>query len=260
MSKCIISVAYGEKYEKMGDLMIESFLKYNKGWEAVKIYRNAIRVPMACMPNGIITPFNACEIGRWIAMREQLDKYDEVLYCDNDIYWYGKYNQLKSGIVLYPHHISDKGRYNARRSQLYHGVYNAGIIFASGDEGKKACDFIINEVSKNPDYFYWSDNAFDPVRKGQLFLQNIESIIPEIGVDCKVDNNAGMDVAYWNLASGDRTIVEENGKFIVECNGKKHELVSFHFSNSCFNRLPSFGNAMKKLFDEYNSIMNIIPL
>ena len=39
MSKrCIVAVAYGEKYEMMGDLMIESFLKYNKGWEAKRYY------------------------------------------------------------------------------------------------------------------------------------------------------------------------------------------------------------------------------
>ena len=30
MSRCIVAVAYGEKYEMMGDLMLESFLKYNQ--------------------------------------------------------------------------------------------------------------------------------------------------------------------------------------------------------------------------------------
>lgn len=255
MSKrCIVAVAYGEKYEMMGDLMIESFLKYNNGWEVERYYGNRIKVPTACLINGSITPVNACEIGRYLIIRELLDKYEEVLYCDNDIMWYDKYKPLKANVVLSPHYVSKLAKYNGRHYQFYAGLFNQGIIYMKGDDGRKACDFVIQETVKNPMHFYWDEGNIEPQRKGTMWLQEIESVLPEIGLDCKVDNNPGANVAFWNLAINDRRVIKENDCYFVECEEKKHPLQSIHWSSGSLHLLSRFGEAMINLLAEYKSI------
>lgn len=257
--RCIVAVAYGEKYEMMGDLMIESFLKYNKGWEAERYYGSNIKVPVVCMKNGI-TPFNACEIGRWVAMRELLDKYDEVLYCDNDIRWYGKYKPLKADVVLSPHYITNEAKYTKRHTQFYDGVFNEGIVYVKGDDGKKACDFIASEIAYNSVRFTWKDEKVEVgTRTGMIWIQELESYLPEIGLDCKIDNNPGANVAFWNLVCNERKIIiEDNGKYIVQCGNKKCDLQSFHFSSGSLHLLKSNNLAPLNLIREYTESIEAV--
>ena len=253
MSKCILAVAYGEKYEMMADVMIDTFLKYNNSYNVEKIYGSKIKVPAACTQNGKITPFDACEIGRWIAIRELLEKYDEVLYSDNDIWWYSQYKPLNAGIILSPHFVTNKGKWNCRQSQFRAGIYNEGIIYCNGNDGKKACDYIIQETSLN------KNRLLSPTT-GQLWLQYLEPCLTEIGIDCKIDNNPGNNVAFWNLVSGDRSLEKHDDKYFVKCNNIEYPLQSFHFSSSSINELPKISETGHKLSKEYTEMMEFIRL
>ena len=251
MSRCILTVACGKQYELMSNAMIDTFLKYNNGWDIEKVYGDSIKVPVMCLSDGHITPFDACEIGRWIAMRSLLDKYDEVLYCDNDLWWYSEYKPLDAGIVLSPHCITDKAKWDYRNMMFNAGIYNEGLIYAKGDDGKKACDYIIYHASEN------RRRILSPTT-GQIWIQYLEPFLAEIGIDCKVDLNPGANVAFWNLTANDRKILEKDGKYVVECGGMEVPLQSFHFSSSSLERLPLMGEPVNSLAKEYIEMQKLI--
>ena len=253
MSRCILSVAYGERYEMMGDVMIDTFLKHNSGWSVEKVYGDSIRVPVACLNDGHITPFDACEIGRWVAMRSLLDKYDEVLYCDNDIWWYSKYKPINAGVVLSPHCITDKAKWDYRDMMFNAGIYNAGIIYVRGEDGKKACHYIIYHASEN------RRRILSPTT-GQLWLQYLIPFLAEIGISCKVDMNPGANAAFWNMAVNDRRLMKKDGNYVVECGTKEVPLQSFHFSSSSLEQLPLLGETTKGLVKEYTEMQEFIRL
>lgn len=252
MSRCILSVARGEKYEKMTDVMIESFLRYNRDWNVERIYGNSIKVPVKCLENGM-SGFDCCEIGRWVAILEMLKKYDEVLYCDGDLYWYDEYKVLESDIVLSPHYITDEAKRIARNPLFFDGTLNEGVVYMRKSTAAfEACSFIVDNVAANPKYFIYN-NSLDFPRNGKLWLQGMIGYIPYSFTETKVDENAGMNVAFWNLKYQDRKLLIKNNKYFVECGGKEYPLVSFHFSSGSIDLLPHFGNEVTMLLNEYRS-------
>lgn len=242
-SKCLIAVSIGEKFIKQTEGMIASFLKYNPDWQVKRYYDDDLinMLPPQCK---VWTSFNRCEIGRWLAMQDAIKDYDTILYADGDMRFYGKYKSSTHGMVLYPHYVTKLAKRNAKHWTWKDGVANIGIMeMSKSDDNELIFDFIIGEVLKSPFRYMHGD---------VLWLQNIISHIPECGTDCIYSDNAGINVACWNLRKGDREIIEKDGKYIVLTNeGKEFPLISFHFSSKSLHTLELYGDAVIKLKNEY---------
>lgn len=242
----LVGVAIGEAYERQADVMVQSFLQFHGGWD-VKIYGgleiNEILPQRFLMSN----PFNKCEIGRWCAVLDALRQgYKTVLYCDNDIHFYGKYEPLGHGLVLFPHYVTDKAKQSAAHWLLKDGVPNLGMFEANGEDGSRICEFVIGEVTSNPVQFCHNGN--------QLWLQNLASCLPSIGHDVVYNNSPSHNVAHWNLAHEDRfveQILDGYDDVEVVCDDTAYPLLTFHFSAKGINRLPNYGEAVAKLRDRY---------
>ena len=253
MSRCILTIACGEKYRSQSETMLSSFLGHNDGWAVERFYDDAIELP-SIFKNDIVTPFNRCEIGRWTAMRKLLDKYDEVLYCDNDVLWYDEYRPLNASIVLSPHYITDKSKYSARNNLFWFGVYNIGLVYLKGREGQKECDFVIDNFLTRPRHFYMSP-AFWRIEGShatEIWLQGLAGFACTIGLDFAEDKDAGLNVAYWNIEAGDRSVFKRDGRFFVSCNGKEYPLRMFHFSNK-IEQLERYDGVLKELYDDFKA-------
>lgn len=252
--RCVIGVALGEQYERQTDRMIDSFLEFNPDWEAERIYGERLHglLPSICRS---WIPFDQCEIGRWIAMKELLHEYDTVVYSDGDIRWYGKYEENDShSMVVYPHYVSKRIRQKSKHQLMRDGIANIGIVEmrrSTETEGRfenapGIFDFVIGEVFHSPNDFR---------KHGTLWLQNLVSCIPDCGYDCVYNYNPGYDVAWWNLRKGDRELVEKDGRICVRTADENVvPLISFHFSGKSIEKLKMFGNNIaKRLVRDYQN-------
>ena len=246
-SKCLVAVALGERYERQTDRMVESFLRHNPDWSVERWYGDRLlnALPSQCRS---WSPFNKVELGRWIAMKKCLEDYEVVLYADGDIRWYGDYAiggyGLYHDMFLFPHYVTQLSRQNAKHLLHKDGIANIGLIQISRCiDHDRLFDFVINEVLHNPPAFMHGQ---------QLWLQNLVSSIPDCGFDAVYDMDPGQDCASWNLRKGDREIYEQDGRYMVRtCNGLVAKLVSFHFSSKSLGSLVNYGDAVKKLLEDY---------
>lgn len=244
--KCLVAVSMGDRYIRQTEGMIRSFLEHNPGWSVERFYDGRLEslLPSSCQRWSL---FNKCEIGRWLAMQKCLGEYDTVLYADGDIRWYGKYeSDFDHTAVLCPHYVTGFARNNKKHWTMKDGAANIGIIEMNRSiECDGVFDFIINEVLHNPPYFMHRD---------QLWLQNLVSTLPDCGYDAVYSADPGMDVASWNLRSGDREVSIEDGRYMVRtCTGLVSGLVSFHFSSKSLGSLVNYGDAVRKLLEDYQN-------
>lgn len=243
-TKCLVAVAMGEKYTRQTEGMIRSFLAHNPDWSVERYYDNDLcnLLPDSCKG---WTSFNKCEIGRWYAMQKCLETYDTALYCDGDIRWYDSYEEHDHALVITPHCITKLGSMEMRHNILKDGMANIGILETNRTPNVEVLfDYVIGEVMHNPKAF---------MHKDQLWLQNLVSTCPWI-FDCVWNQDFTVNVASWNLRRYDRMVFQnENGEFMVKCNGHIGRIKSFHFSSKSIYMLHAFGNACIKLLEEYRN-------
>lgn len=241
--KCIVTVSYGDKYNRMTDKMIDGFLSHNPDWGVMKFYDEALDalLPQQCMG---WTPFNKCEIGRWFAMQRALQNHGTIVYSDGDIKWYAPYKTGEHGMVLYPHYVTRLSRQIGKHWLMKDGVANIGIMEMSRCQDNEGIfDFVIGEVLHSPQSFFHGEH---------LWLQNLVSVIPDCGFDCVYNDDAGYNVAFWNLKRKDREVIMWEGKRMVGTNENKlYDLVSFHFSSKSIRRLDDYGEVVRSLKSEY---------
>lgn len=240
--KCILGVAKGDKFEKQTNRMIDSFIKYNSGWEVEKFYGERLEsiLPKACKT---WSDFNKCELGRWLAMRDLLNIYDTVLYCDGDVRWYAEYENHDIEMVLTPHTVTKRASANMRHQLMKDGLANIGIVEVNrGVHHDMIFDFVIGETLHDPARFSHGKT---------LWLQNLVSCCSDVGFEVLWNDDPSVNVASWNIRKGDRTVIEKNGRFYVVCDGKEYALKSFHFSSKSLHMLRFFGDAVVKLLEDY---------
>ncbi len=251
---CLVGVAIGERYEIMGRGMIDSFCKYNDGWD-VKFWAGSEIDKI--IPRQFLSaiPFNKSEIGRWCAVRDAIAKgYKHVLYCDNDIRFYGKHEfTADHSLVLFPHVVTEEAKRIRKHWLVYDGIPNLGMIEANVTDADKTrfykqadeiCTFIIDEVDHRP-------KAFTHITIGKLWLQNFASYLPYCGYDVAYNDDPAHNVAHWNLGSGDRAVEVECGRYLVVCNGQKTPIKTFHFSNAGIRKLERYGATVTEMKQEY---------
>ncbi len=237
-SECLLSVSYGAFHNTLADFMVESFLKHNNewdDWDVRQVRDSEIRVPVVCLENGI-TPYNACKIGRWVEIRELLNEYEYVVYCDNDILWY---NSLKDmvldGIQLAPRYLDYASRYEHRNEVFTRGLYDDGFIVASKENGMQACDFVIESVCRDPKHFVCDESAnlADPSLVGTMQLGAVVDALQDIGVNFTKDLDKGIDVSHLNVGFLKRSVeTDDAGVDYVDYRSCDETPLRFiHFSN-----------------------------
>ena len=243
--KALVAVSIGDYFNRQTEGMIKSFTAYNPDWEVCRYYDNDLinLLPIDCKS---WTPFNQCEIGRWYAMQDALKNYDTILYVDGDMRFYNAYEASTHNMCLFPHYVTTLAKRNAKHWTWMDGMANIGIMQMSrGEDAELIFEFIIGEVLKCPVKYKHGD---------VLWLQSIVSHIPYIGCDCVWSDNAGINVATWNLKKGDREVIKRDNRYIVITNeGREFPLISFHFSSKSIKLLDMYGEAVKELKDGYIS-------
>ena len=240
--RAVLGVAMGTKYERQTDCMISSFLKHNPGWEAEKVYGKDLEglLPDVCK---CWTPFNKCEIGRWIAIRDLLHKHDTVVYCDGDVRWYDTFVGVGNELGLFPHCVTRKASVKMRHQILYDGKANIGIVEVNrGIDHDTLFDYVIGETLHKSSKFMHGQ---------KLWLQNLVDSCADVGFDVGWNMDAGLNVASWNIRRDDRKIMERGDKVMVECNGAEFSLRSFHFSSNSLQKLDGYGDTVRRLKMEY---------
>ncbi len=176
-------------------------------------------------------------------MQDALKRHDTVLYSDGDIRWYGKYPLSGHSMAIFPHQITNDARKMCKHNLFTSGVANIGILEMSrGADADGVFDFVVTACMKYP----------QRLMNGQLlWLQPFVSCIPDCGYDCVWNCHPGVNVAAWNLRTGDRGVVKQDGKYYSVIGSSAYPLVSFHFSAHSFKTLDNYGNAVKELRDAY---------
>jgi hypothetical protein len=241
--KALIAVAHGDRYARQTDRMVDSFIAHNPGWDVLRYYGGDLEalLPDACRG---WTPFNKCEIGRWLAMGRALETHKTALYCDGDVRWYGKYQTGSHAMSLTPHYVTAAARRNAKHWIWKDGAANIGIVeMKRHGQTDGILDFVVGEVLHRPAAYMHGE---------QLWLQNIVSAVPECGFDCVFSRHAGLNVARWNLRKGDRVLERDGGKIKVSTpEGERFPLVAFHFSSKSLGSLDLCGDIASDLKRRY---------
>lgn len=167
-------------------------------------------------------------------------KYDEVIYVDNDIFFFGDYNFLfklldNNSVILTPHwrDFMSKGI----GTILKDGFFNAGFI-GCNKNGLKAIRWWGNCCLYNMEKDYL---------KGLYDDQRYLDLIPLIFKDVKIIEHKGCNVASWNRLFCKR---EKRGENILINN--KWSIIFIHFTKSLIDDIQEGREKMlKQHYQEY---------
>ncbi len=185
---------------------------------------------------------------RWclkpVLMLHLLEETEEVIYLDNDLFFYNSFEFLfgyleTDNILLSPHwRIMDP-----EREQIWlitnfrEGIYNAGFIGANQKAKKtlewwaKACRY---RCERN---FYYA--LFDD----QKYLD----IFPVLEPKTRVLDHKGCNVAGWNIDNCPRT--KSNGEVMID---NRWQIIFMHYANETFYNLQQAkDNLLKAHFEKY---------
>lgn len=169
---------------------------------------------------------------------------DEILYCDNDIFFFQPFNFLfkefsRHDILLFPHWrinhpLVDKDWFE---TNFKDGIFNGGCIGVS----KKATEFLN----------WWAEccayrceiNFSDGLYVDQKYLD----MVPALFERSHIVRHKGCNVAYWNIRSLPRSL--KNQKVIID---EKEEVVFAHFTGDYLRVLKNGEDfLMKPLAESY---------
>lgn len=157
------------------------------------------------------------------------NKYPEansVIYFDPDIMIFNKLYDIEKGLtensfILTPHIATPMkldGFLPNENTFLNHGLYNLGFL-ALARSNQVCSEFLL----------WWEERmkqlCLNNVSKGLFVDQLWANYIPIFFTDVEINNNPGLNMAYWNLH--ERKLSEQNGTMMV--NGHT-PLVFYHFS------------------------------
>ena len=174
-------------------------------------------------------------------------KFEKIIYCDCDIYFYDGYNFLweeldKNNVLLTPHWISHQNLINIGSIHSA-GLFNAGFIGVSKpgydvmDWWAKAC-------------LYKCVHSVDYLNGDQGYLD----LFPVYFDNIKILTHKGCNVAYWNSDYLKRLI--ENGNFSLEFEKHKYPLIFYHFGRNSYSQfLKSSEEAFIGILEILNSTL-----
>ena len=220
---CIISQGYQKKYQ----VMLQSFLKYNKGWDIVLFYPGKIDIPgvtqqiditqdLKGYPNEYSLKYKIWSY-RAEATLKCLQKYNNVLYCDSDLMFYDLLPDFQQ--TTFTLHLLHGFTLQLFDKYCRTGFINTGIYFAKADIQTMHWFEFAKELFKRADLV----NTHH--RGAQMWDQVLYLYMPWSGFNkYAIDNHDGINVAFWNLHQ--RKLSKKDGKYFVN----EQPLVCFHFS------------------------------
>lgn len=165
--------------------------------------------------------------------------FDEVIYCDNDIYFYNSPNFIfddltKHSFILTPHFYKANPfkEQNWLEANFRVGLYNAGFIGVNS-KGTDILDWWANCCLYNIKKSYW---------RGLYDDQKYLDLIPILFKNVKILKHRGCNVAGWNQ---EETTVEKQ-KNAMKINGDP--LVFIHFAALS---MELFSNPQNPLHEEW---------
>lgn len=220
--QALVSVSMGSRYNRSTDLMAASFLRHNPGWDHCG-YRDGDVTAFLPPPQRNWTPFDKCEVSRWLAAKRALydGKYDSVVYCDGDVRWYGPVSSKPHACLwLYPHAVTNHGKNDRRHWQCKDGVVNLGMFEMHPHINMESVfQLMVDEPLRDPRRFSFGHRT--------LWLQVQATGLLGCGVGARLDDDPGMDVATWNAV--ERRLVDGDGGLEVECAYRRYPLRTVHF-------------------------------
>lgn len=163
---------------------------------------------------------------RWsmksILLKMLLTEYKQVIYVDNDIYFFSNFNFLfndlkVSDVLLTPHHYPNNPLENQNwfEASFRRGLYNAGFL-ACNANAIEALDWWANCC-----LYRCEVNVF----RGLFVDQKYLDILPLINENTKVLEHRGCNVAAWN--SEENKLEKINNDIYIN---KEFLLVFYHFN------------------------------
>lgn len=156
-----------------------------------------------------------------------LQKYEQVVYLDSDLYFYNDYNFIfrelkKYNVLLTPHWRVTDPQYDYFNflDSFRDGLYNAGFIGASSgaeDAMEWWAQMILFKCEVNRDAGFYVD---------QRYLD----ILPVSFKNVKALSHRGCNVANWNMAECRRTPGKEGVVFI----NNEYPIIFIHYTNTMF--------------------------
>tara|TARA_R110000868_G_scaffold247587_2_gene503979 strand:+ start:845 stop:1750 length:906 start_codon:yes stop_codon:yes gene_type:complete len=195
---------------------------------------------------------------RWslkpVLIRALLEKYDKVIYLDNDLFFVGNPSFLwedleQSDVLLTPHHYprSPKTNQNWLEANFKVGLYNAGFIAVN----KKAISVID----------WWAECCLYRCEKslirGLFDDQKYLDLFPIIHPNTKVLEHRGCNVAGWNTDVCERTVNTDGTISICD----KWPLIFVHFNGFSVRSIIHGGDvSLKPYLDNYvEALQNFKP-
>ncbi|MFD2284773.1 hypothetical protein GJU39_12480 [Pedobacter petrophilus] len=152
---------------------------------------------------------------------------DQVIFCDSDTYFFGKLpsSTINGGEIVITPHFTHPPDVNMKRQELEilnAGLYNGGF-------------FKLKKSSETDQYITWlrersvKECIYD-FKRGFYGEQLWLNLVPLYFKNVFIENNTGINVAYWNLH--ERKISNIDGQFFVN---ETTPLCFFHYSGWNYN-------------------------
>lgn len=240
--RAVVAVACGPSHVSNAMGMCRSFMKANPGWECSQYFDGKVASLLSPQCRSW-RPADQCELGRFAAMARELERFDQVVYCDSDVRWYAPMPELPvAPLWLFPHVLTGRGMGDRSFRQYEDGVMNIGIMSSWLHHMSYP---VLHGVFK-----YVLPRASSMRQYGLLWTQKLASCLPEMGMGVRVCSDPGMDVAGWNMC--ERTIERDaDGVLKVRCGDGIVPLRSLHFSRCTLEKLENASPLVRGLVDEY---------
>jgi hypothetical protein len=171
---------------------------------------------------------------RWalkpVILLKLLSKFEKVLYCDGDLFFFNDYNFLwkeldRYNILLSPHYRSHLPGIDFPQFEVVftHGFYNAGFV----------------GVNKNavPAVTWWTEMCLfsceKDYTKGHYFDQKYLDAMPIYFDNVGMIRHLGCNVSEWNLGFSKRE-VQDDGSILI--NGI-YPVIFVHFANKTIMKM-----------------------
>lgn len=174
----------------------------------------------------------------------QKENYEKVIYVDNDIFFYNKFDFLweeldNNQVLLTPHYYP----YDPSKNQNWFeanfrvGLYNAGF-FAANQNALSALDWWANAC------LYRMEKSY---MRGLFDDQKYLDLMPNIFPKTKVLAHQGCNVAEWNAEVLKRSI--KNKEVLIN---DSFPIIFYHFNNFSFQKLiEDEKHILKAYFQNY---------
>lgn len=244
-NKKVIHTLTNNKMYRQTIAMLDSFFKYNKGYDAVIFCYDDVPlndkysiVNMKKYMDKTYPKYSDVEkikSYRAKATIECLKIYSGALYCDSDLYFYDKIPEYSKTVFT----LHDNHEINGMLNRINTGFVNLGYYYANNDNESKKWFTIVDDVYKSK-----KTGITVSLTDSKIWNQTFYQYMPYIFSNYEYEKNDGINISHWNLK--ERKVEEKDG--LLMCNGNR--LICFHFSH-INDEFKNANDIVKKMIENY---------